>query len=350
MHGRGRSILSLFLFLGILLLALGPRAQARPLNSQPPATPVRLVFMHHSVGEAWLADDIGNLLQALNANRYYVTDSNYGWGPESPELGEYIGDHTDTGNWYNWFLGSRRDTYLEALYNNLILSVGANTIANPGGPNTVVMFKSCYPNGQGIQGNPDDPPRVSSPADPNPIWGESAGGEHYTVSNIKGLYRDLLAYFATRQDKLFILIATPPSYYESLSAPEAANARAIHTWLTHHWLDAYSYNNVAVFDYFNVLTSNGGDPDTNDLGAATGNHHRLRGGQVEEVIGRNDDFSAYPSGGDSHPTAAGHQKATGEFVPLLNIAYHAWQGDGGRPRFMGRSPAVTLPLGLLLLE
>jgi hypothetical protein len=306
MAGRDRFTLSLFLLFGILLLASGTRVQAQALNSQPPTTPVRLVFIHHSVGEAWLADEVGNLRQALNANSYYVTDSNYGWGPASPELGDNIGDHTDTGNWYNWFLGPRRDTYMGSLYSNEILSVGTNTIDNPGGPNTVVMFKSCYPNGQGIQGNPDDPPRVSSSTDPNPIWGEGAGSEHYTVSNIKGLYRDLLSYFGARQDKLFILIATPPSYYEALSEAEAANARAIHTWLVYHWLAGYSYNNVAVFDYFNVLTSNGGDPDTNDLGAATGNHHRLKSSQVEHVIGLNHNFSAYPSGTDSHPTAAGH--------------------------------------------
>ncbi len=350
MHGHGRFTLSLFIFLGVLLLAQDTRAQTLPLNSQPPATPVRLVFIHHSVGEAWLTDGVGNLRQALNTNRYYVTDSNYGWGPASPELGDNIGDHTDTGNWYNWFLGSRRDTYLGALYSNLILSVGTNTIDNPGGPNTVVMFKSCFPNGQGIQGQPNDPPRVSSAGDPNPIWGESAGGEHYTVSNIKGLYRDLLAYFATRQDKLFILIATPPSYQGDVSPTAAANARGIHTWLVYHWLDGYPDNNVAVFDYFNVLTSNGGTPSINDLDAATGNHHRLSSGQVEHLIGLKRNVSAYPRGTDSHPTAAGHRKATGEFVTLLNIAYHAWQGDGGRPWFMGRSPSVTPSLGVLLLD
>jgi hypothetical protein len=32
---------------------------------------------------------------------------------------------------------------------------------------------------------------------------------------------------------------------------------------------------------------------------------------------------AYPTG-DSHPSPAGNQKATGEFATLLNVAYHAW--------------------------
>ncbi len=36
-----------------------------------------------------------------------------------------------------------------------------------------------------------------------------------------------------------------------------------------------AYNKAAVFDCFNVLTSNGEDAGINDLGATTGNHHRL---------------------------------------------------------------------------
>jgi hypothetical protein len=30
---------------------------------------------------------------------------------------------------------------------------------------------------------------------------------------------------------------------------------------------------------------------------------------------------------DSHPTAAGHQKASAEFVQLLNVWYHRWAGE-----------------------
>jgi hypothetical protein len=331
------------------LMGLGGVARAQALNSQPPAAPVRLVFIHHSVGEAWLADGVGNLRQALNNRNYYVSDTNYGWGPDAPELGGVIGDCTDIGHWYNWFLGPNRRTFMSALYgtSHLTESAGANTIADPGGANTIIMFKSCFPNGQGIQGNPTDPPRVSNAADPNPLWGEGAGGEHFTVSNIKGLYRDLLAYFGAHQNRLFVLITTPPSYRGDISAAERANARAISTWLTRHLLDDYPYDNVAVFDYFNVLTSNGGSPNRNDLGADTGNHHRLQDGQVQHVVGLKRNYSAYPDGTDSHPTAAGHRKAKGEFVPLLNVAYHAWQGDGGRPLYMGRNRLLSaVPLDI----
>jgi len=89
---------------------------------------------------------------------------------------------------------------------------------------------------------------------------------------------------------------------------------------------------VAVFDYYNVLTSNGGNPQTHDLDATSGSHHRYHNGTIEHLVGPGD-FLAYPGEGpDNHPTAAGHQKATGEFIPLLNIFVHCWQGDGGCPR------------------
>jgi hypothetical protein len=310
------------------------------------------------VGANWLSDDNGNLLRGLNTNNYFVSDTYYGWGPlfdPADPGGGTIGDRTDIGHWYDWFLGSRSSVFLGALYPRAGLSGdvgGTNTIAQPAGDNTVVMFKSCFVSGYLISGDPNDPPRQSSVSNPNPIWGEWAGGEHYTVSNIKGMYRDLLSYFATRQDKLFILITTPPSSYDDpdLNRSSASRLRAINTWLVRHWLDSYRYHNVAVFDFYNVLTSNGGAPDTNDLGVAAGNHHRLRDSGVQHVTGVNYDFSAYTTGGDSHPSAAGGQKASGEFLPLLNIAYHAWQGDGGRPWFMGRSPGGNSAWGLLLLD
>jgi hypothetical protein len=37
-------------------------------------------------------------------------------------------------------------------------------------------------------------------------------------------------------------------------------------------------------------------------------------------------MAAYPTG-DSHPSQAGNLKATGEFLSLLNIAYHLWKGQ-----------------------
>jgi hypothetical protein len=231
------------LFCG-LALALLVTLYSSPLFSQldpnPPAGPVRLVFVHHSVGEGWLSPDMGGLIQALNSNNYYVHDTNYDWGPLDQDVndGNGVGSHTDIGHWYNWFLGPNRSTYLNALYTNDYLTssyTNSDSISDPGGENLIIMFKSCFTNGQNIYGNPDDLPLPKGQS--NPLYGRGVDEDTvYTVSNIKGLYRDLLDYFATRQDKLFILITTPPSY-EGAADDAMPKLRAINTWLVYHWLD-----------------------------------------------------------------------------------------------------------------
>ena len=86
---------------------------------------------------------------------------------------------------------------------------------------------------------------------------------------------------------------------------------------------------MLVFDYYDVLSSKTGG-GASDVGLASGNHHRVWNGAVQHKTDDGADRSAYPSaGGDSHPNAAGDQKATAEFVPLLNAAYNAWKGNGG---------------------
>jgi hypothetical protein len=47
---------------------------------------------------------------------------------------------------------------------------------------------------------------------------------------------DILAYFATRQDKLFVLIVSPPPLANDTDAAHAANARAVANWLVNDWL------------------------------------------------------------------------------------------------------------------
>jgi hypothetical protein len=300
-----------------------PQASYAPaLNPNPPSQPVKLIFIHHSTGENWLADGNGNLGLALMNNNYFVSDTNYGWGPDS------IGDSTDIGHWWNWFRGASSATYLAALYAESEQHASYSRLANdPGSENEIVMFKSCFPNSH-ISGNPSDPPTTGE----NPLRGQDAGSEYMTVANVKGIYNDILAYFATRQDKLFVLIVSPPLVANSTDAAHAANARAVANWLVNDWLTGYPYNNVAVFDFYNVLTSNGGNTNTNDLGWSTGNHHRWWNGAIQHLQTVANNFSAYGSDPwDSHPTAAGNQKATGEFVPLLNVFYNRWKSSPTTP-------------------
>ena len=291
-----------FLLIGLLLtIALPLVARAEPthtiylpltidaqtLDISPPAQPVKLIFIHHSTGENWLTDDYGNLGRELAANNYFVSDTNYGWGPDG------IGDRTDIVNWREWFRSPSTPTYMQALFNESEQHANyTRTFGDPGGENQIVMFKSCFPN-SALEGSPDDPP------DPN---------EAFSVGHAKYVYNDLLNYFVTRPDKLFIVITAPPLQ----DATYADNARAFNNWLYNDWLaeNSYPLNNVAVFDFYNVLTH----PD---------NHHRINNGQIEHISnGINTLY--YDSDGDDHPNIAGSQKATAEYIPLLNYYYHRW--------------------------
>ena len=48
--------------------------------------------------------------QALMNNNYFVSATNYGWGPDG------IGDRTDIYNWPEWFTGEHSAAILSALY------------------------------------------------------------------------------------------------------------------------------------------------------------------------------------------------------------------------------------------
>jgi hypothetical protein len=342
-------LVSRFCVLLILLLATVPPALAQetgafsasplPDDPTPPSEPVKLIFVHHSTGGNWLADPnqdqpYGGLGIALRDNNYFVSATNYGWGPES------IGDRTDIPNWPEWFTGPNSSVILDALYRESDQNVGdfgswSRLPTDPGGENEIIVFKSCFPNSD-LYGSPGDSPAP----EPN---------DQFTVSNAKAVYNALLTYFETRQDKLFVVITAPPmgeGEYASDAQPaaeRAANARAFNDWLVNDWLAGYPYSNVAVFDYYNVLTSNGSSSRTdspgtnkepNDADREDGNHHRWWNGTVEHTQTVENDYSAYPSDSsqDSHPTTAGHQKATAEFVPLLNVIYNRWQAGSTAPR------------------
>jgi hypothetical protein len=285
-------------------------------DPSPPAVPVKLVFLHHSTGQNWLADDNGRLGLALRDANYFVSDTNYGWGP-TLSGGGVVGDVTDIGHWWTWFRSPDAATVTAAVYAESDQhSTYSRLATDPGGENEIVLFKSCFPN-SALQGAVGDPvPAIGD----NPLKGMAAGGAEHTVANAKGIYIDLLEYFATRPDKLFVVVTAPPLS----DVTYAANARALDEWLVHDWLAAYPGRNVAVLDFFNVLTSNGGSADTNDAGQPFGNHHRWWGGAVQHQVSGSD-VLAYPTA-DDHPSAAGGQKASVELVPLLNVAYHRWKG------------------------
>jgi hypothetical protein len=312
--GGSRSVAIAFVLVLALLVPALVSASTLDAAAQPSAA-TKLVFVHHSTGQAWLQDGYGGLAASLGANNYFVSDTNYGWGPDA------IGDHTDIGDWWTWFRGPSASTYTPALYANASINSGyARSLSDPGGENTVVMFKSCFPNSN-IGGSVSDPvPAIGE----NPLKG--AGMSGLTVGNAKGVYLDLLEYFKAHPEKLFVLVVSPPLRESDTSASSAANARALANWLVdpEGLLKGYSAGNVLVFDYYTVLT---------------GGHHRIVNGLVEHTAGPSN-YLAYPTS-DSHPSAAGDMVATGEFVPLLNAAYIAWKTGGTRTPAPSITPRTT---------
>ena len=296
----------------LLASAMSPAALPQPINTDPPAEPVRLIFIHHSTGGNWLADPNqnelgGDLGRALMENNYFVSATNHGWGPDS------IGDATDIPNWVDWFRGERSSVYLDALYNESGQNFGdfgswPRLADAPAGENRIIVFKSCFPNSD-LEGRPDDP---------------AAEDGWLTIGNAKYTYNEILKYFATRPDKLFVVVTAPPLTRSS----HAKNARAFNLWLVNDWLEEnnYTLGNVAVFDFYNVLTG----PD---------NHHRVVNGQEEHTYQEGKNLSFYPSG-DDHPSQTGNRKATEEFVPLLNAFYNHWiaSSGGAMPASQGGEP------------
>jgi hypothetical protein len=265
-------------------------------NTNLPARTHKLVFVHASIGQAWLGISMGRLGDTLGDNNYYVSD----W---------LVYNHEDSGlshdyfHWYNTFADG-----LNLLSNhNVIESNYSRSISDPGGENDIIMIKPCGSTYMAMGGNPDDSPSGCDP--------RQAGNN---VSDIKQVMLSLLSdIFSQHPEKIFVLLTAPPCPQGVKCGNE--QARAIANWMVHDMLDGYDVGNVMVFDLYNVLTSNadgeGNACGPHDTGLQTGNHHRLWNDQVQHQVQYNQLHSGYCRG---HPTKDGYYKATVEFVPLLN--------------------------------
>ncbi|MEA5115718.1 MAG: hypothetical protein VB050_17005 [Geobacteraceae bacterium] len=307
----------------------------------------KLVFIHHSVGGHWLEHGNGNLVRELNHNNFYVNDITYGWEP--PELtdsafkrakrkalgvlkqdhsGAYgIGDRTDIGQMYDWFSGQDTAMIMRAVYreNNETDRFGGHAndgklvAFEPDGENEIVMFKSCYPNTL-FKGKPGDTANDA----PDPPRNYTADSDQHTIANAKRTFNEVLKYFKSRPDKFFVVVTPPPRN----ELPENGMiARGFANWLYNDWLkeNNYPYNNVMVFDLYNVLTS-AREGHRSDTGEETGNHHRMWKGKEQHIVAVAHHTLAYPrKAGDNHPSSAGLQKATEEFVPLLVEKHRLWK-------------------------
>jgi len=268
-------------------------------SDKGPEDPVHLLFIHHSCGGQLFADkgseegenciykthpNGGGLRQLLEENNYIVHEASYG---------SLIGDKTDICHWNVKF----RDHM-----DKILACRNQDEFFQDHTRNSVVMFKSCFPNSwieaEGkAPGNPDSCKK--------------------TMENYKSAYNALLEYFRQQPDTLFVVVTAPPLakpvLYRKGKLTELAKtilgrpdtiekvgprARAFNNWLKDvedGWLEGYELDNVVIFDYYDILTESG-----------------------------KSDWAMYPSkdGTDSHPSSEGNRKAAEALIPLLNRAVH----------------------------
>ncbi len=262
-------------------------------SSEKPKNPINLLFIHHSTGGQFLAEkgnevgqnciykthpNGGGLRKLLQENNYIVHESSYG---------SIVGDKTDICHWNTKF----RD-YMD----KIITCNMQDDFFGDGTKNSIIMFKSCFPNNWiESEGNP--------PGNPD--------STEQTIANYKVAYTALLGYFEMKPDTLFIALTAPPlarpqtsikNFLKSILGRDdtvekvGLRARRFNSWLKdvdNGWLKDYPRKNVVVFDYYDVLT---------DYGKSN--------------------WSMYPTknGKDSHPSSEGNAKAAKDFIPFINSA------------------------------
>lgn len=244
------------------------------ISPDRPKKHLKALFIHHSVGGRWLAEpggreatgneiwklhpEGGGLRKALEDQGYSIDEASYG-----SELGE----NTDDGDWLPKFREK-----LDKMKGH-----------------EIVIFKSCFPNNNLDNGK--------------------------ALEQAEASYSALLPIFAQHPDILFVRITTPPLAPKVAKEPlwkvlarvvmgkpqpgprlvrSGPLARKLAEWAVSPdgWLKGYDKKNVAVFDFYDILTDG------------------------------KSDYLAFPTmdGYDSHPTRAGYDKATAQFVPFLNRA------------------------------
>ncbi len=271
-----------------------------------------LVFIHHSCGNNWLENSLEDALLAKN----YVDERNdIFYGTDLPpdagrpdSLGSTPGDHTDMDHWIRWF-----NDYLDG-----VIAFGCDD-----GVNRIVMFKSCYPNSNlGDEGTEPGDPFSShrSTANYKAVYRHPDGPGHVYTNDVGGTsyeYRPLEDVFAAHPEILFVPVTAPPRHYapwDATTDEEGHRIRRFNDWLKGEWLEGYrqahpEVNNVAVFDWFDVLAYADDHPD---------HPNRLRA-----------DYGG--AGGDSHPNDTANRESTRVFAEVqtnfLDRAWAAFRGE-----------------------
>ncbi len=297
-----------------------------------------ILFIHHSCGSNWMASGLVAALQdpsnPHSRGRYSFHEAEYGsyLGEGDGSLGRY----TDLHDWYVKF---REDLDRPGDAVDMLNCRHQDETHSPGVTNSIIMFKSCYPNSavNAADGsiNLDDATVRAAWLDPdqggyyNGLWDEGVGGP---INYIKAAYTGLLDIFREHPDRLFIAVTAPALHHGSTNPDDAGRARQLNDWLRTEWLAGYQdrsgHVNVAVFDWFgeHAYSDDPGDPNywRNFLGKP--GHEGLTEGNHTRLLNTLRLDYASPDG-DSHPNQTANERLTKLFVEqFVDQAYDVWRG------------------------
>lgn len=297
-----------------------------------------ILFIHHSCGSNWMASGLVAALQdpsnPHSQGRYSFHEAEYGsyLGEGDGSLGRY----TDLHDWYVKF---REDLDRPGDSVDMLNCRHQDETHSAGVTNTIIMFKSCYPNSKVKAADKsidlDDPGVRAAWLDPNRggyyngMWDEGTGGP---INYVKAAYTGLLDIFRSHPDRLFVAVTAPALHRGSTNPADARRARELNDWLRTEWLEGYrdksGHVNVAVFDWFreHAYSEDAGDPNywRNFLGKP--GHEELSEESYPELVNTLRLDYASPDG-DSHPNQAANERLTTMFVErFINQAYDTWKG------------------------
>jgi hypothetical protein len=297
-----------------------------------------LLFIHHSCGSNWMASGLVAALQdpsnPYSKGRYSFHEAEYGsyLGEGDGSLGRY----TDLHDWYVKF---REDLDRPGDAVDMLNCRHQDEIHPAGVTNTIIMFKSCFPNSEVTAPdssiNLDDPMARAAWLDPeqggyyNGKWDKGSGGP---INYVKAAYIGLLGIFREHPDRLFIAVTAPALHYGATNPEDARRARELSDWLRTKWLQGYQDKtgrvNVAVLDWFREHAYSDDPKDANYWRTFVGKpgHEGLTEETANQYVNTLRLDYASP-GGDSHPNQAANDRLNKVFVErFINQAYDTWKG------------------------
>jgi hypothetical protein len=299
----------------------------------------RILFIHHSCGTNWMKS---GLVSALESRRNPHSEGRYSF--HEAEYGSYLGEGDESlgrfTDLHDWYVKFREDLDRPGDAVDMLNCKHQDETYSDGGTNTIIMFKSCYPNSEikppDASIDLEDPAVRAAWLDPeqggyyNGMWDKGVGGP---INYVKAAYVGLLEIFREHPDRLFVAVTTPALHHSDTNAGDARRARELNDWLRTEWLKGYQdksgHVNVAVFDWFREHAYSDDPEDPNYWRHFLGQrgHGELTEESHEQLL--NTLRLDYASrGGDSHPNKKANQRLTEVFVEqFINQAYDAWKGS-----------------------